>query len=1019
MNALREPKRIPELQLVRALAILCVLAVHASASATIAMQDSGYYGFYNFINIFTKVGTPTFIFLSSFVLFHSYYRRTLDGKLIGSFYKKRLLYILVPYVLFSAIYFVIGRFNAKQGLFDAEALATFCNKLITGKAYSHLYFIFISIQFYALFPVLLWATQRWSRLVHFLIPAGFIVQWSFVLLNKHYWQVTNKGSWSLSYFSFFFLGAALGVYYPKIKNWIVVSKANASPQRVTVWVLLWTAWITVALAHVTVYYQARAQGVRFNSILYEFLWNVQSITAALVIVQTAFFIYRRFPASLSKLLLPIGQYSFGIYLIHLLFLYLYDRFMPDYGISWMSHFKYLGSWLVMLSASLSVVAFSAKFLPAAWMLFGRLPEHDGSRRNAVTWKFVAAGLAAMLAVAVAVNGIWAKKEEEIRNPNVKQALASLNTTANLNESYDVVVVGTDPEGVAAAVSAARNGLSVLLIEGRNRTMLGGLMTHGGLNSIDLNYAPGSSSSRSTPVFLNRGIFQEFYEQIEGSSFDVTTAANAFAKMVDDEPNIDLVMNARELKPLTEKHDNGQIKVTGVSFVTDKGVERTVSTSMLIDATQDADIAAAAGARYTLGREDLGEPDVKMAVTLVFKMSGVTQSVWNSFSAHPNTGMDAMSAWGFTEARNYVSDTPERLRMRGLNIGRQNDDTILINAMHIFNVDPLDPASVEEALAAGKAEAPKIVDYLTKNIKEFKKLKFAGTADELYIRETRHILGEYRLTLADVMENRDHWDAIAYGSYDLDIQSTDHTNSGYILMSPYQYGIPFRTLVPLQVDNLLVAGRSASYDSLPGSSARVIPVGMATGQAAGVAAKVAKDNGINVRELSRSKELIAKLRSNLTEQGVDLTVYDFKKPKYLEHGAYKGLLAAASLLMTSGSMDNKGFMLDEPSNAQRYANQLTRLNKAHPKAFSGNSTGAVRGLENPSEAPLSLEQAVRTISFAISDDPDDEVDLDLMLRRGWITQHTLKAIKNRDSLTNGESFMLMRDVLEYYAGIVYE
>lgn len=69
MNASRDQDRVPELQLVRAIAILCVLSVHASASATIAMQNSGYYWIYNFINIFARVGTPTFIFLSSFVLF--------------------------------------------------------------------------------------------------------------------------------------------------------------------------------------------------------------------------------------------------------------------------------------------------------------------------------------------------------------------------------------------------------------------------------------------------------------------------------------------------------------------------------------------------------------------------------------------------------------------------------------------------------------------------------------------------------------------------------------------------------------------------------------------------------------------------------------------------------------------------------------------------------------------------------------------------------------------------------------
>ncbi len=124
-------------------------------------------------------------------------------------------------------------------------------------------------------------------------------------------------------------------------------------------------------------------------------------------------------------------------------------------------------------------------------------------------------------------------------------------------------------------------------------------------------------------------------------------------------------------------------------------------------------------------------------------------------------------------------------------------------------------------------------------------------------------------------------------------------------------------------------------------------------------------------------------------------------------------------MTSGSSNNKEFKLDDPSNAQRYAYQLTRLNKAHPKAFPGKAVEAMKGLDKPGEIPLSLEQAVRTISLAISDDPNEAVDLDQMLQRGWIKPNTLDAIEKRESLTNGEAFLLMRDVLEYYAGIVYE
>ena len=106
----------------------------------------------------------------------------------------------------------------------------------------------------------------------------------------------------------------------------------------------------------------------------------------------------------------------------------------------------------------------------------------------------------------------------------------MKSVKKAKEAYDVIVVGTDPEGVAAAVSAARNGLSTLLVEGRNRTMLGGLMTQGGLNTIDMNYMPRTNPLSKHEVF-NKGIFSEWYSKVEGDSFDVNTAANAFYDMV--------------------------------------------------------------------------------------------------------------------------------------------------------------------------------------------------------------------------------------------------------------------------------------------------------------------------------------------------------------------------------------------------------------------------------------------------------------------------------------------------------
>ncbi|WP_276358308.1 acyltransferase [Cohnella caldifontis] len=382
MKPIKKNERIPELQLVRGMAILCVLTVHASASATVSMADSSYYWLYNFANIFAKIGTPTFILLSSFVLFYGYFSRPLDRKLIGSFYRKRLLYIVVPYVVFSAIYYAMVQLLSHQPLLSASTLSGLGNKLVTGHAFAHLYFVIISIQFYLLFPVLLAVAKKWKGIVPWLVPIGFLVQWGFVFWNKYLQPVPNKGSWSLSYFSMFMLGAALGIYYPKIKPWLEVRLRNGCGSRFMTALLLWASWLGLSVAHVSLYYRARSFGTRYDSLWYEFLWNFQSLTASLVLIQAAFLLSRFGSPFARKTLYLLGQSSFGIYLVHLLFLTGYDLYMPNFGTAWLAHLRYLGSWFFMLGASWLTVAAAAKFVPMAWILFGNLPGRAaGGRRS--------------------------------------------------------------------------------------------------------------------------------------------------------------------------------------------------------------------------------------------------------------------------------------------------------------------------------------------------------------------------------------------------------------------------------------------------------------------------------------------------------------------------------------------------------------------------------------------------------------------------------------------------------------
>lgn len=490
---------------------------------------------------------------------------------------------------------------------------------------------------------------------------------------------------------------------------------------------------------------------------------------------------------------------------------------------------------------------------------------------------------------------------------------------NISEFYDLLVVGSDPEGIAAAVSGARNGLSVLLVD--TRPQLGGLMTRGWLNSIDMNYG-------SDGEILNKGIFEEFYKQLKGDSFDVENAVQVFNKLVESENNLTVLLNVDEINPLVE--NNSKPMVRGVRLVTE-GTAREITAGRLIDATQDGDIAAMSGVPFSFGQEDFGRESGLMAATLVFKLKDISHWDWLNVYYYltykdktKSSGANWHSAWGFSEITSKYAPSNERIALRGLNIGRQKDGQVLINALLIFGVDPLSSASRQRAKDIASNELPKVVEFLQKNVPGFDDASLDEVAPELYVRESRHMYGMYRLTVDDVLENRDFNDRIALGSYPVDMQPSGSGIPGVIIGRPQQYAVPFRCLVPQKVDGLLVVGRAASFDSLAHGSARTIPVGMATGQAAGVAAAVALENNFTFRELAENTELMRELQSRLNEQGMDLQPFNIEN-ELADYWAYPGLKFMRGLGLAIGGYNND-YKLERSIGDQRFINILSQAIK---------------------------------------------------------------------------------------------
>ncbi len=481
--------------------------------------------------------------------------------------------------------------------------------------------------------------------------------------------------------------------------------------------------------------------------------------------------------------------------------------------------------------------------------------------------------------------------------------------AKIKRNYDLIVVGSDPEGIAAAISGARNDLDVLLVD--TRPQVGGLMTRGWLNTIDMNYAYNPYGPKYD--FLNKGIFAEFYRQVEGDSFDVLTAQTVFDNMLAAEDDLDLLLDVQAVTPLVKKSGSKKV-IEGVEVQERGGDTDKYYADRVIDATQDADIAAAAGVPYSVGMADAGYPDRKMAVTQVFRLEGLSDEDWMTIRVALNTddsrdtGANSVSAWGFGGIMERYQSTNSRVGIRGLNIGRQNDGSVLINALHIYNVDPSDSNAVEEAKQLAERELPHVVDFIRQNVPGFANAVLGGVAPELYVRETRHIYAEYRLTIDDVLENRDFDDRIAFGSYPVDVQATGPDKKGYIIGNPIQYAVPFRSIVPKEVDNLLVVGRSAGFDSLAHGSARVIPTGMAAGEAAGAAAALSIEKDITFREMAGKSGVISELQKILNKQGMELEPFSFKNP-LADHWAYEDMKFVRRYGIARGGYTND-YKLDE-------------------------------------------------------------------------------------------------------------
>ena len=435
---------------------------------------------------------------------------------------------------------------------------------------------------------------------------------------------------------------------------------------------------------------------------------------------------------------------------------------------------------------------------------------------------------------------------------------------------DVLVVGGGPAGLMAAEAAAGDGLRVMLVESRG--YLGGNLTIGlpilgflghkgnqiieGLPQrfIDRLRARGAASEHR-PCALHMSLTIIDPEEVKRTAFEIM-----------EEKGVEVLLYAFCADAI--KEGDG---LKGIVIESKAGREAILAKTV-IDCTGDGDVAFRAGVECRKGDAAGG----MQPPTLMFCMKGVeVQRLRDAIVEHPDVyDMDTMPAEQFRTGKFItvgLRNQIEQARAAGIAIPVARtilitglaDDEIWVNMTRVNGVDATRPESYTRGEIEGRKQVYEVARYLREFVPGFAEARIEKIAPFMGIRESRVIVGRYILTDRDILEERRFDDAIAVAGYPVDIH---HAEGGdcTLYWCDDCYDIPYRTLVPAAVGNLLVAGRCSSMNHEAMASTRVMSTCMALGEAAGRAARLALKAGVQPADLD-----VETLRAELRAAGAYL------------------------------------------------------------------------------------------------------------------------------------------------------
>lgn len=417
-------------------------------------------------------------------------------------------------------------------------------------------------------------------------------------------------------------------------------------------------------------------------------------------------------------------------------------------------------------------------------------------------------------------------------------------------AYDVVVAGSGPAGICAAVAAAREGAKVALVE--RYGVVGGNLTTGYVGPI-LGMV-GKGTMRDELVEL-LGVPENDMIGVTGRAHDFEMAKIRLMQFV-NHPNIDVylqttvtdvVKEGDTLKGIIATSGEGQFALLG---------------KVTIDATGDGLVSYLAGARTEKGRED----GLMQPVTLEFTIDGVDESKGViCIGDVDDVRLGDERFLDYCKRLSLEGEIPERIAAVRLHptthSGERQVNTTQVNGVDMTRVDHIFKADLEL-----REQILTLLDFFHKHIPGYENCRIISSGTTTGVRETRRVIGDYIITAEEMAAGCRFDDVIVHrAEFIVDIhnpegsgQAEDHIQ----YCDPYD--LPYRCFTPKGVECLYTAGRCISGTHRAHASYRVMSICMAMGEAVGVAAAMCSQSGTTPRNLN-----VKQLQNRLTDKGIEL------------------------------------------------------------------------------------------------------------------------------------------------------